>query len=84
MTLVGSTTEGKNCGMDVTRTTIANTDVTVEYAPITFMCFDAKGYGGWGEGINPDVDLTNEANEFGLCDKTTHYHVPTGEINLTT
>ena len=74
VTLVGSTTEGKNCGMDVTRTTIANTDVTVEYAPITFMCFDAKGYGDWGEGINPDVDLTNEANEFGLSDK--NYPLP--------
>ena len=70
--LVGSVTEGKNCGMDVTTRTIANT--TVEFAPITFMCFNAKGYGDWGEGIVPDVDLTTEENEYGVCDK--NYPLP--------
>lgn len=71
VTLVGSTTEGKNCGMDVTRTKI--NDVSLEYAPITFMCFDAKGFGGWGDGITPDVDLTIE-NELGVSDK--NYPLP--------
>lgn len=70
--LIGSTTEGKNCGMDVTRRTINN--IQLEYAPITFMCFNAKGVGDWGEGIQPDVDLTNEANEYGVSDK--HYPLP--------
>lgn len=70
--LVGSQTEGKNCGMDVTIRTIANT--TVEFAPITFMCFNAQGYGDWGEGIVPDVDLTTEENEYGVCDK--NYPLP--------
>ena len=71
VTLIGSTTEGKNCGMDVTRRTIGN--LHLEYAPITFMCFDAKGFGDWGEGITPDVDLTVE-NELGVSDK--NYPLP--------
>lgn len=70
--LIGSTTEGKNCGMDVTRRTIAGT--TVEFAPITFMCFNAKGVGDWGEGITPDLDLTDKENEFGVYDK--NYPLP--------
>ena len=70
--LIGSQTEGKNCGMDVTTRTISNT--TVEFAPITFMCFNAKGNGDWGEGIVPDVDLTSEDNEYGVCDK--NYPLP--------
>ena len=70
--LIGSTTEGKNCGMDVTRRTISKT--TVEFAPITFMCFNAKGDGDWGEGIIPDIDLTREDNEYGISDK--NYPLP--------
>ncbi len=70
--LIGSTTEGKNCGMDVTRRTIDG--VALEYAPITFMCFNAKGFGDWGEGIIPDIDLTDETNALGLHDK--NYPLP--------
>ena len=55
VTVVGDVTNGKNCGMDVTRRTIDG--VYLEYAPITFMCLNAKGYGGWGDGIQPDVDV---------------------------
>lgn len=55
VTVVGSTTNGKNCGMDVTRRTIGTT--YLEYAPITFMCLNAKGEGDWGDGIQPDVDV---------------------------
>ena len=66
--LIGSRTEGKNCGMDVTRKTIEGT--TVEFAPITFMCLNAKGFGDWGEGIMPDVDLTKENNKMGVSDKS--------------
>lgn len=78
--LIGSTTQGKNCGMDVTRKKIGNT--TVEYAPITFMCFNAKGFGEWGEGIVADVDLTKEDNAMGVADK--NYPMPRcdwGDIN---
>lgn len=70
--LIGSTTEGKNCGMDVTHKRINGKDL--EYAPITFMCFNAKGFGDWGEGIVPDVDLTVESNEYGVYDN--YYPLP--------
>jgi hypothetical protein len=72
VTLIGSTTEGKNCGMDVTRRTIDGK--MVEFAPITFMCFNAKGVGDWGEGITPDIDLTVDSNGLGVSDK--NYPVP--------
>ena len=64
--LIGSKTEGKNCGMDVTRKSIANKNL--EFAPITFMCFNAKGEGDWGEGIIPEVDLKTEGNIMGVHD----------------
>ena len=72
VTLIGATTEGKNCGMDVTYKTIK--DRNLEYAPITFMCFNAKGFGDWGEGIVPDVDLTSESNKYGVYDE--YYPLP--------
>lgn len=62
--------------MDVTRRTINN--IHLEYAPITFMCFNAKGFGEWGEGIAPDVDLTSETNEYGVSDSNYPLPVPTG------
>ena len=64
--LIGSQTEGKNCGMDVTRVTISNK--YLEFAPITFMCFNAKGSGDWGDGLSPDIDLKDEGNKYGLHD----------------
>ena len=72
VTLIGSTTEGKNCGMDVTFKTINGK--SLEYAPITFMCFDAKGFGGWGEGVVPDVELTLQSNKYGVYDE--YYPLP--------
>lgn len=56
--LIGSQTEGKNCGMDVTRKSVAGKNL--EFAPITFMCFNAKGDGDWGEGIAADINLKEE------------------------
>lgn len=72
VTLIGATTEGKNCGMDVTHKRINGKDL--EYAPITFMCFNAKGFGDWGEGIVPDVDLTSASNQYGVYDE--YYPLP--------
>lgn len=74
VTIVGSTTEGKNCGMDVTRRHIGS--IYLEYAPITFMCFNAKGYGDWGKGIAPDIDLTTD-NAIGISDS--NYPIPRAE-----
>ena len=70
--VIGATTEGKNCGMDVTYKRINSKNL--EYAPITFMCFDAKGFGDWGEGIEPDVDLKSSANKYGVYDE--YYPLP--------
>ena len=77
--LIGTTTEGKNCGMDVTRRKIGNT--YYEYAPITFMCFNAKGFGEWGEGITPDIVLT-EDNTYGIKDELYPLpRCPWGDLN---
>lgn len=73
--LIGTQTEGKNCGMDVTRKTISGKNL--EFAPITFMCLNAKGEGDWGEGILPDIDLKDEANSVGVHD--TNYPMPRSE-----
>ena len=64
--LIGNQTEGKNCGMDVMYRTINS--VRVEYAPITFMCYNAKGFGDYGEGIIPDIDITVQ-NTLGITDE---------------
>ncbi len=69
--LIGRTTEGKNCGMDVTRRSIGS--LYLEYAPITFMCYNAVGFGEYGEGIEPDIDLCEE-NKYGVSDE--HYPLP--------
>lgn len=62
--LIGTTTEGKNCGMDVTN--YINKGVTYEYAPITFMNFNATSYEqylagepyfDYPEGIEADSDM---------------------------
>lgn len=66
VTLIGSTTEGKNYGMDVTRRKIG--DKNLEFAPITFLCINAKGFSEWGDGITPDIDLTAEGNSIGVHD----------------
>lgn len=66
VTLVGSTTQGKNCGMDVTQRVVGNK--FVEFAPITFMCYNAKGFGEYGEGLTPDIDITSD-NKFGVKDE---------------
>ncbi len=74
VTLIGNQTEGKNCGMDVSYRTINS--VRLEYAPITFMCYNAKGFGAYGEGIVPDIDLTIE-NSLGITDA--RYPLPRSE-----
>lgn len=55
VTLIGTHTEGKNCGMEVTTKTFDG--ATYEFAPITFMNENGKGFSDYGEGIAPDVDF---------------------------
>lgn len=61
VTLVGAKTEGKNCGMDVMEKTIGS--ATYEYAPITFINVNAKGFSEYGEGIDPDIDINSYMNK---------------------
>ncbi len=55
VTVVGSRTEGKNCGMDVATRTIDGYEYT--FAPITFMNYNAKGDNDYSDGIVPDADI---------------------------
>ena len=53
--LVGKTTNGKNCGMDVMEKVFGQYRYT--YAPITFMNYNGKGDNDYADGIAPDVDF---------------------------
>lgn len=71
VTLVGSQTQGKNCGMDVSFRIIGNKHL--EFAPITFMCYNAKGFGDYGDGLAVDIDLCN-GNSYDITDE--YYPLP--------
>ena len=53
--IVGKTTNGKNCGMDVMEKVFGQYRYT--YAPITFMNYNGKGDNDYADGIAPDVDF---------------------------
>lgn len=53
--MVGKTTEGKNCGMDVMERVFDSYVYT--YAPITFLNENAKGHSDFSDGIKPDIDF---------------------------
>lgn len=53
--LIGNVTEGKNCGMEVTYKTVDS--YKYEFAPITFMNENGKGFSDYGDGITPEHHL---------------------------
>lgn len=53
--LIGNVTEGKNCGMEVTYFT--DEEYKYEFAPITFMNENGKGFSDYGDGIVPEHNL---------------------------
>lgn len=55
VTVVGSRTEGKNCGMDVMSMPWEGYEYT--FAPITFMNYNAKGDNDYADGIEADADF---------------------------
>lgn len=59
--IVGKTTNGKNCGMDVMEKSFGSYIYT--YAPITFMNYNAKGDNDYADGIKPQVNLDDYYNE---------------------
>ena len=60
--LFGSKTEGKNVGMEVQEYKYGNT--YYEFAPITFRSFNAKDWGDYSAGIDPDVMLNNQDGDY--------------------
>ena len=55
--LVGKTTNGKNCGMDVMERVFGTYKYT--YAPITFMNYNAKGDNDYSDGIKPGAPVVS-------------------------
>lgn len=64
--VIGTTTEGKNNGMEVQERTIDG--VTYEFAPITFFIENAKGFSDYGDGIEPEVNLADYINDTSVSD----------------
>lgn len=63
VTLIGEKTSGKNVGMEYEEYTVR--DNTYRVVPITFQSYNAKGFGDYGNGFEPDIlmDETNPYNE---------------------
>ena len=61
--VIGTTTNGKNVGMESDRKIIG----TYEYiiTPITFYSKNAKGFGDYADGFQPDVELDEERQIIG-------------------
>ena len=60
--IVGKTTNGKNCGMDVMEKTFGEYKYT--YAPITFMNYNGKGDNDYADGIEPDVNFNKHYDKY--------------------
>ena len=56
--VVGGKTEGKNVGMTTTVTEYKGRQF--QFSPITFRLSNAKGFGDYPDGIDPDVVLDNQ------------------------
>lgn len=65
--LIGNVTEGKNCGMEVTYFT--DEEYKYEFAPITFMNENGKGFSDYGDGIIPEHYLAAYASNSALSDR---------------
>lgn len=61
VTLIGETTTGKNVGMESVNMEI--NDNTYRVAPITFQSYNAKGFGEYENGFDPNVPM-NELNPY--------------------
>ena len=65
--LIGNVTEGKNCGMEVTYKNFDGYEY--EFAPITFMNENGKGFSDYGDGITPEHNLVTYASNPALTDR---------------
>lgn len=67
--LIGTTTNGKNCGMEGIEKTFGN--YTYSLYPITFYIENAKGFKDYADGFTPDVDFDDSdqyPGDFGTTD----------------
>lgn len=86
--LVGKTTNGKNCGMDVIEKTIGSYIYT--YAPITFMNYNAKDDNDYADGITPNIDFDKYYDPYNpykdyYSTQCYYFPIPTanwGELNI--
>lgn len=69
--LIGEKTTGKNVGMEYKDLSIRNN--TYRVVPITFQCYNAKGYGDYENGFTPEPGLIiNETNPF---NESGHFYI---------
>lgn len=59
---IGGKTEGKNVGMTTTYTTVDG--VRYMFSPITFRIRNAMGFGGYADGLEPDIVLSDQDMDF--------------------
>lgn len=67
--LIGTTTQGKNCGMEGWQKRVGNY-LFILY-PITFYCENAKGFRDYAEGFTPDFEYDDSniyPGDFGTMD----------------
>lgn len=72
--LIGTTTNGKNCGMEGIEKTFGN--LTYSLYPITFYIENAKGFKDYSDGFTPDVnydDSDQYPGDFGTTDDPYSY-----------
>lgn len=62
VTLIGSRTEGKNVGMTTTLT--VHDGVQYLFSPITFRVKNAKGFGDYPDGFQPDMMVNNQNSSY--------------------
>lgn len=55
---IGGRTEGKNVGMTVSETTVDGR--RFQFSPVTFRLQNAKGWGDYADGIDPDAVVNND------------------------
>ena len=70
--LIGSTTNGKNVGMEVHEKTFGDYDY--EFSPITFYIANGKGESDYGNGFAPDVEVTDMPFYWTETDEKKEYH----------
>ncbi len=70
--LIGTTTNGKNVGMEVKKKTFG--DYEYEFSPITFYIANGKGESDYGDGFAPDVKVIDYPFYWSKTGELVEYH----------